>query len=685
MKETDMAEEENKQAQTAEIAEQNQETENSKQNLQIVLLKERYEINFNIPLKNLDCNGAKAYKVNDRIDTRRELFALVCDKDSCPRNSYLPYLKSIDHANIMKLVEYGIISDPKQKINCIALVYILPQGGKVLDHLNELNLKTNPSKLKKIILELISATEVLKGYGIIHRAIRPDNLYFRNKDYNDIVIGDCLASYPAFYQPPAYETIESLMAMPAGRGNGSEKNDIYAIGVTCLRLLCEKEPMEGLSISEIIRIKMKKGSFSVLSADEKIPTGLVPIFKGLLADDPNLRWNYVQTYNFLEGKTPYISNSLLPERLKRSLTINGEKCYSAKEVAYNICLNPNDGWDIIKSGKLLEWVKNGLENEETYNNLEKMLSQLNENISHDITIAQVCILLDSSAPIHIRDISVFPDGISKAVFYCMQQHINLNNFYDLFNSDLIRNWYIEQQDVRSPMNLSEIRININRKDIGYGLERIIYELDEDLPCLSPLLGTEYVNMASRLLKALDVNYANIKGEIPPYDKNIIAYLRCKLGKKIDGIILDLNANKTSLNISAIIRLYADMQKKYGPVQLPNLGQWLCSISKPVIESYHNLKIQKKIEKDLAKISKSGKIIEICQVLEDPETKEKDTEMYRKIKKDIISLLAEKNKLLTQSNRIIAEAKENAIKFGSILAVMTMIVSFTFNLMQWISQ
>lgn len=673
-----------------EIAQQNQEEipelqESEKTNKKTILLKERYEINFNAPLDNLNCNGSRAYKVNDRIDTRRELFALVCSKDTCPRSSFLPYLKSIDHPNIMKLVEYGIINDPIQKTNCITLIYILPQGGKLLDHLEELNLKTNPAKIKHIMLGLISAAEALKGYGITHRAIRPDNLFFKNKDLNEVVIGDCLAAFPAYYQPAAYETIESLMAMPAGRGNGSEKNDIYSIGATCLNLLCKKDPFEEMSVAEVIRIKMKKGSFAALTAEEKISTGLITVFKGLLSDDSSARWSFIQAYNFLEGKTPYVPSHNLQEKLKRSLTINGEKCYSAKEVAYSLFLNPNDGWEIIRSGKLLEWVKNGLENEEIYNNLEKSISSKDETASHDIIIAEVCILLDHSAPIHMRDISVFPDGASKAIFYCMQHNININNFYDLFNSDLIRNWYLRQPDLRSPMNLSELRININRKDIGYGMERIIYELDEDLPCLSPLLGTEYVNTASRVLKALDSNYNNIKGDIRPYDKNIIAYLRCKLGKKIDGIILDLNANKESLHVSAIIRLYADMQKKYGPALLTNLGQWLCSISKPLIESYHNLKIQKKIEKDLAKISKSGKIIEICQVLENPEIKEKDIEMYRTIKKDVISLIAEKNKILTQSNRIIEEARENAIKFASILAVMTMIASFTFNLMQWISQ
>ncbi len=668
-----------------EIQEPILESQPEKEKAKSILLKERYDINFNLPLENLNSNGALAYKVNDRIDSRRELFALICNEETCPRSSILPYLKSLDHPNVMKLIEYGIIKNPLTHGNSIALIYIVPQGGKVIDQLENLNLKINLGKLKHIIFSLISAAEALKGYGITHRSIRPDNLYFKNKELTEIVVGDCAASFPAYHQPGAYETIESLMSMPAGRGNGTEKNDMYAIGTTCLRLISSQEPLENLSTAEIIRLKIKKGSFNALSADEKIPTGLVPVFKGMLTDDKNLRWNFIQTYNFLEGKTPYLSNSPLQEKLKRSLTISGEKCYSAKEVAYNLFLHPNDSWDIIKSGKLLEWIKNGLESEDIYHNIEKITSQIDESASHDIIIAQICILLDPAAPIHIHDISVFPDGVSKAIYYCMQHKIPLNNFQELFTTDLIRNWYLEQPDVRSPINLSELKININRKDIGYGLERIIYDLDEDLPCLSPLLGKEYVNNAPRLLKALDANYPNIKGEIRPYDKNIVAFLRSKLGKKIDGIILDLNANKDSLQISAIIRLYADIQKKYGPAQLSNLGQWLCLISKPVIESYHNLKIQKDIKKDLAKISKSGKIIEIFQVLEDAEIKEKDNNMYKKIQKEIILLLAEKNKLTTQSNRIIDEAKENAIKFASILAVMTMIASFTFNLIQWISQ
>ena len=664
------------------IANESVSTETSKKK---VLLKERYEIDFNAPIEWLNNNGGTAYRVADRIDSRRELFALVCGSETCPRSSFLPYLKSIDHPNILKLIEYGIIFTPVEKRNTIALIYSIPQGGKVLDHLEEAGYRTNQQKLKQVILNLISAVEVLKGYGITHRAIRPENLYFKSKEYNEVVLGDCLAAFPGYYQPAAYEPIESLMAMPSGRGNGTEKNDIYSIGATCIRLLSSKEPMSGMSIAEIIRIKLKKGSYNALAAEEKISTGLVNMLKGMVTDLPNLRWTFIQTYNFIEGKSPYLQNSNLVERPKRALNINNEKCYTAKEVAYNLYLNPNDAWELIKSGKLLEWVKNGLENEDIYNRLDKIITQISEEDNRDVIIAQIGILLDPTAPIHIRDISVFPDGAPKAIYYCLKNNININNFYDLFNSDLIRSWYVEQEDVRSPSNLSEQKININRKDIGYGLDRIIYDFDEDLPCLSPLIGDEYINNATRVLKALDNNYSNIKGDVKPYDRNLIAFLRSRLGKKIDGIILDLNANKESLQISAIIRLYADMQKKYGPAQLVNLGQWLASISKPVIESYHNLKIQKKIEKDLVKVSKSGKIIEIYQALEDEETKKEDLELYQKVKKEIIALISEKNKILTQSNKLIDEARENALKFTGILAVMTMIVSFTYNLIQWISQ
>ena len=112
------------------------------------LLKERFEIRFGQPLPEFDSNGAKAYEVKDHINPQRQLFALVCGQESCPRLSYLPYLKSIDVPNILKLVEYGIVPNEKQ-IETMALIYNKPTGARA-DIFNETAEKITKNHRKKL-------------------------------------------------------------------------------------------------------------------------------------------------------------------------------------------------------------------------------------------------------------------------------------------------------------------------------------------------------------------------------------------------------------------------------------------------------------------------------------------------------------------------------------------------------
>lgn len=209
----------------------------------------------------------------------------------------------------------------------------------------------------------------------------------------------------------------------------------------------------------------------------------------------------------------------------------------------------------------------------------------------------------------------------------------------------------------------------------------MYDFDEDLPCISPLLKGWFVNSLSRLLKALD----SFKGDYQtlPFDKNIIAYLRCKMGKKIDGIILDINANQDSLKLGAIIRLYANIQNKHGPAQLPSLTQWLVNMAKPLIQSYHNIKYQKYLEQELLQISKNGKIIEIVEILENEEARVRDKSEFSEALKLTNILLTEKNKILSGDSKIEEEARDLAKRFTSILAVLTMLSAFVFSLIYWI--
>ena len=649
------------------------------------LVKERFEIDYSQPLPWLDCNGAKAYRVIDRIDTKRGLFALLCSNKTCPRSTILPYIKSLECRSLMKLVEFGIVTWLPEKSRNLALIYKIPYGKVFEGGKTTLDIR-NSEKFKSTLISLLSAIEALKNYNITHRAIRADNLYYANADKTEIMIGDCCASFPGFHQPSAYETIENMLSIPEGRGNGNEKNDIYAIGAVMMALYLGHELGSDLSTPELLRIKLKKGSYQALLADDHIPNQISPILRNLLNDNIENRLNYLQAYNLLDGKAGNYSSSSLGDRPKKTISFNGEKFYNARDFAIAISTTPEDAYELVKSGKLLDWIKNGLENEKLAGKIEKLLAAFPEGTtSLDIIISKICILLAPDLPVKLNNLCLFPDGTPKAIFYALRNNTETKIFHELFSGELIKLWYQEQEHMRSPANAAEFRIYINRQDIGYGLERIMYDFDDDIPCVSPLLGDEFVNSPTRILRALDNTYARQIVKSMPYDRNIIAYLRCKMGKKIDGILTDLATNKDYLQASAILRLYTSMQNKFGPAQLPHLSQWLASSSVAIIKSYHNLKYQKFLERELLKINKNGKLHELCDILEDEEARNKDKANYTKAVSDINFLLAEKNKIINNSSKLDDDARNTAIRFTSILAIMVMLASFLFNLIMWVLQ
>ncbi len=644
-------------------------------NADSILLKERFEINLTHPMPEFNCNGASAFEAIDKTNPSRALFALIC-LDELPRLSYLPYMKSIDSPFILKLVEYGHVEF--NNFETIALIYNRPKGPRA-DKFLEISDPMSGEIFRSLTLSLLSACDVLKTFGLTHRAIRLDNVYFTDSSRKELMLGDCLASFPSYHQPLIYETIENSLCPPQSRGNGIIDHDIYACGVVLLELVLNHDIKSELSPGEMVRQKLKNSSFNFLSNNEKIPARISTVLHCLLDDNSEKRNDYNTILNYFDGK----SANLMPEtndRSNKALVINGEKCYTRKSAALSILNNPDFGLEVIQSGKILEWVKSGLENEKLHAKLQNVITSEKDNPDKSNLLAKICIYLDSNLPLKCDDTYLFPGGIAKTIFYNKKNNIPLTYLQNLISSDIIKLWYQEQPYLRAPSNASEFGMYLMRNDYGYGFERIMYDFDEDLPCISPLLGNFFVNNTSRLLAALNNNHSNFS--TTPFDKSIIAYLRCKMGKKIDGIIVDINANQDAIKIGAIIRLYATIQNKQGPSQLINLTQWLANAAKSVIQSYHNIKYQKYLEQEIIKISKSGKIMDLVDILENEEARTRDRNDFAEALKTVNFLIAEKNKILSGDSKIDDEARELALRFSSILSVLTMLSTFVFSLIYW---
>ena len=648
------------------------------------LLKERFEIDFSRPLVWLDNNGGKAFAVSDRIDTTRRLFALICCGETPPRLSILPYLKSIENSALMKLVEYGIVTYSPDNAQKMALIYEEPLGGKVFDAgICSLSLKEAPEKFRTLALSFMGVIDAFKNMNITHRAIRTDNLYFRDVGKSEIVIGDCAAAFPAFFQPPAFEAIESLYADKVAHGNGSDKSDIYSAAVTLTCMVLGHDILQNVSAPEVLRQKIKKGSLALINSIEKIPATFSNALRGMMNDTPSLRWNYSQLFSFFEGKQVSYGPTSATERPKRALNINGEKVYMPHDVVYMLHSNIDEAYSLILNGKISDWAKNGLENEALAAKIDVIVRQEKSAAGNkNLTVARIACLIDPILPIKFKDMAFFPDGIAKATFMALKEKKNLKPFVEIFDSDLIKLWYQEQESLRSPGNITEFRVYIMRQEIGYGIERIIYDFDNDLPCVSPLFNGEIVIGAPQVLRALNNAFKKENISLPPYDRTIIAFLRCKIGKKIDSLISDLNSPREENHVAAILHLYAMLQNKFGPAELPNLARWLVNFSKPLVRIYHNKKYQRYLEKELLK-SNSGKLYEIVELLENESALEKDRTDYAAVLNEANYLSLEKNRIENGGPKLDEEARASALKLVSVLSILAMTASFAYNLISWV--
>ena len=640
-------------------------------------LKERYIIDFAEPIETLNMNGGKAYQTSDRIDKDRLLFALICGSETTPRHSILPYIKSLKSPHLLNLIEYGVVTLPNNGGMAMALIYQQPVGGRVIDDIS-LPFREDIAKIQSLWSDLLSSLRELHSCGITHRAIRLDNLFYADEEKKNIVLGDCAASFPAYYQPAVYETVESLMAKRESRGNGTTKNDIYALAVLGVFLYLGKENGSDLPPTELLNFKIKKGSFAAITGSTKLPIAFSNILRGMLADVPDLRWNLNYTADILENKPGKINFTANEENTKKAFTITGQKYYTPTDVAYAIMQSPKEAYDLYAAGKITDWIKNSLENEEMAQAMEHSIKATTDNTSdHEIVLAKVCVFLAPHFPIKFGGLSLFPNALSKSIYFSSINHEDLNDYARLCNTDLLRLWYVNQSEARAPASLPEIKSYINNQAFGFGLDRIMYEFDEDIPCTSKLVEHDYVCTPTRVLRVLNKNYNNSQEK--PYDSNLLAYLRCKMGKKIDGILVDINSKIPALEASAILRLYTTMQNKFGPQQLEKLAQWLSVYSVPLIKSYHNKKYQKFLEKELIKINKSGRLYEIHDLLENEESRRKDNSEFNIAKKTAAKLSAEKSMLIGNDNKWEEAAKDLAVKSACFLAVIVMIISFVINL------
>lgn len=603
-----------------------------------VTVRDRYVIQPASVIAELSTPTAQAFVAEDRRDPARQLFALIGPPELPPRLNVARSLKGVQSAGLLPLVEWGILYWPPAGRSCAAVIYERPAGGRVMASLTgEMRRIDSYDISRAVIAPLVTAIRELTGRGISHRAIRPTNMFFMDPDRESIVFGDCVTAPPAFDQPVLFETIESGLSHPAARGSGDYGNDLYALGVSLVVMMLGRNPVAHYDDHSLIKAKITQGSYATLVGEERLPLSMIEVLRGLLCDDPNDRWTLEALDLWLSGRRLSPLQTKLEKRAQRSFPFNGKEYNSARELAIAFSRNWEQAVPPVLEGRLELWLRRALDEKEKANAVSAAVRNVasgvgDRRVTQDVMLARVCMILDPAAPIRYKGFHAMPEGFGSALAVLMGQKGDPRLFAECILREVPKLWFESRGNYNPDHSMTEssfrdLKLYLQQTTMGNGLERCLYELNESLPCQSPLVAEDYVVEAKDLLPALNNAAKRVDPKTWPIDRHIAAFITCRFRMDVEKQLAMMNEASPDRSVLGMVNLLAVMQWRLHPDPLYGLTAWLGGLLGPVIASYNSRERRHALEREIPKLVRQGSIIDLYKAIDNAEERQKDSEGF----------------------------------------------------------
>ena len=318
------------------------------------------------------------------------------------------------------------------------------------------------------------------------------------------MLGECASAPPAFFQPALFETIESWMAHPAGRGNGMRGNDIYSLGVTLLYLLLGRNPVPHLSDKELLAAKLAQGSFKTLVACAPIPTMMREPLRGILQNDPVQRWDLADLQAWLSERRLKPVQMIHNDRAMRPLGFEGQNYYTCRSLASALAQNWRSPSMADRKIELGSWIERSLGDqrrrdavERAFDNRFTAAGMSSESSARAMLNARIALALDPDGPLRYKTFAAMTDGIGPYLAVHFSDANALQEFGEVVRGGLPVFWLdlrptLDRETKKLVLMFRKLNGFLRDPRPGFGFERCLYELNAGQHCLSPLVERECV-------------------------------------------------------------------------------------------------------------------------------------------------------------------------------------------------
>ena len=278
-----------------------------------------------------------------------------------PKYEVLEKLKGINHPDIINLYEYG------REEGRFFEILDFAEGGSLADKNENGDYKYLPMTEKtvlQILKETINAFHYFHEKGIIHRDIKPGNLFYKNSEGTDLLVGDFGISSELDLEGDMSKRItttsrtEGYAAPEVYSGLIGKEVDYYALGITVFELLTAKHPFLGRNDLHIMRDTIQGRiieDFFSRSEAKNFSEKIKKLLRGLLTVKHEKRWGYSEVNKFLSGEDVSIHEEKKYEI--PSLIIGNREYYSLRDISSAIQENHNNVKKMLYRGMLSRWAE----------------------------------------------------------------------------------------------------------------------------------------------------------------------------------------------------------------------------------------------------------------------------------------------------------------------------------------
>lgn len=322
------------------------------------------------------------------------------------------FLTNVEHPNIAKVIDCGKHNGQYYEI------YEYHSEGTL-----EQSVSLSNANIQSVIVPSINeGLHELHSNGIVHCDIKPSNLFY-GENSGTVVIGDCGISG---YTNTNGKLVDSIRGTPeyAPRVRSllwtaamSPAYDYGSFGLVLCRLVLGHSLFAGMSVEEIASA-WENG----IELPSQIQGRLISLIKGLLTEDEQQRWGYIQVKRWCEGEYMRPVNRNIYAHQKKSSNVplifgrfDGQ--ILSVSTLHQLVNAIHEHWDqatrIIKRRELVEFVR-----------------QFDAALSDKVRELSLFQDLDSAV---FRLLNLI-ESDSKGIFYCTKNYESLTEYIESLSS-----------------------------------------------------------------------------------------------------------------------------------------------------------------------------------------------------------------------------------------------------------